>query len=158
MAVTMQKTIKITGDPVGRSLRKRYREASHPAWEETGQQFHLQMRPKRFTETHAKEAKYKRRAAKYTNRKQRKFGHRNPLEYTGTTKALVRTARIKARGGTGQHGSRGGVQVIYRGGRQFNRKNPHSDIDMVDEFTRLTEREALLLGIAWETRFQARFR
>ena len=153
--VFVQKTI-VVGEPVGRSLRKRYREAALPSWEETGKQFHVQMRPNRFTHRHATEAGYKKRDPKYNRQKFKKYGHTYPLVKTGEVRSLVKTARIKARSGTGQANNQGGVKVTYRGARKLNFKNPHSDINMVEEFTTITEREALLLGIAWQARFQPR--
>lgn len=155
--VSLQRAVQVTGPNIGRSLRKRYTEASEPSWQEVGQTFHTKFRPNRFTEAHAIEAGYKARKLRYLKQKFRKFGHRNPLEYSGETKALVRTAHIKARKGTGAEGNRGGVKITYRGARKLNLRSKHSDINMADEFRRVTLRESMLLGIDYQTRFEARF-
>ena len=145
-------------EPVKRALWKQYNEASTEAWQETGKMFHVDMRPRRFTESHGREAGYKKRKAKYTKRKFCEFGHKNPLERTGEVKRLVKSAKIVARGGTGQRGNQGGARVIYRGARKLNYINPHSDINMRAEFTRITEREAMTLGIAHGVRLKEKFK
>lgn len=149
--------IRVKGVNVGRSLRKKFGEASLPAWEETGKQFHTQYRPKRFTEEHARAARYGKRKESYLKRKERQFGHRDPLKFSGEVFRLTRTAGISARKGTGQIGNQGGVKVTYRGARKLNLRHPNSQIKMNEEFTRITRREATTLGLAFETRFKQRF-
>jgi hypothetical protein len=150
-------TARVRGMNIGRSLRKAYTEASEPSWEETGRTFHHQMRPARFTHKHAREAGYMKRKPGYEKRKFRRFGHTYPLVWSGEVKRLVATARIKARKGTGQAGNQGGVQVIYPGARKLNLRSKHTNIRMNEEFTRVTDREAGLLGLYFETRFSMRF-
>lgn len=70
---------------------------------------------------------------------------------------LVRTANIKARKGTGAEGNKGGVTVAYRGARKLNLRHRSAKFSMADEFRRITNRESLLLGIDFQTRFEARF-
>lgn len=154
--VTMQKVVRIHGENIGRSLRNRYVKASQPAWDETGQMFHLRYRPNRFTEAHAKEADYLKRKAKYTKQKYRKFGHTNPLEWSGELKRQTQTANIKVRKGVGTIGEQGGAEVAYRA-RIFNVRNKNTEINMRDEFRRLTDREAQLLGMYFTVRFESRF-
>lgn len=154
--VAMQKMVRIHGENIGRSLRHKYAEASKPSWDETGQMFHLRHRPDRFTEDHAKEAGYLRRKAKYTKQKFQKFGHRNPLEWSGELKRQTQTAGIKVRQGTGTIGQQGGVEVVYKA-RAFNLRNKNTQINMRDEFQRLTDREAQLIGMYFTVRFESRF-
>ena len=149
--------VKIHGENVGRSLRKKYAAASQPSWAETGQTFHIRYRPKRFTHKHASEAGYGRRKAGYNRRKLRKFGHTYPLVWSGEVKRLTQTARIAARKGTGRVGNQGGVKMTYRGARKLNLKHPKSDINTREEFTRVTDREAKTLGQYWQARFSPRF-
>lgn len=150
-------TAKVRGQNVGRSLRKAYGEASEPSWEETGRKFHHQYRPKRFTHKHAREAGYMKRKPGYEKVKFRRFGHTYPLVFSGEVKRLVATARIKSRKGTGQAGNQGGVQVLYPGARKLNLRHKDSEIRMNQEFTRVTDHEATLLGLYFETRFSMRF-
>ena len=150
-------SVKIYGENVGRSMRKQYVEASGPAWEEVGHDFHLRYRPKRFTRSHARAAGYEKRNRKYNDFKWRRFKHSNPLEKTGEVKRLVKTARVEARLGTGQEKNRGGVKVTYRGARKLNFKTRFTKINMVAEFTHVTERETQELGMNFQTRFEPRF-
>ncbi len=149
--------VKIHGENVGRSLRKKYGEASEPSWEETGRHYHIVYRPKRFTHAHARAAGYTPRKAAYNRRKLRKFGHTYPLVWAGEVKRLVASANITVRKGTGRLGSQGGVKVSYRGARKLNLRSRHTDINMADEFTRVTDQEATTLGQYWQARFQPRF-
>ena len=149
--------IKFRGENVGRSLRKAYTEASEPSWEETGRTFHHQYRPKRFTHAHATAAGYGKRKPGYQKRKFRRFGHTYPLVFTGEVRRLVATAHIRARKGTGEVGNQGGVRVSYPGARKLNLRSKHTNIRMNEEFTRVTDQEATLLGLYFETRFSMRF-
>ena len=153
----LQNAVKISGLNVGRSLRDAYVAASVPTWEDAGRQFHLKLRDHRFSHRHATEAGYTPRQAKYTKQKFRKFGHTYPLQWSGETRRLVATARITARAGTGQINNQGGVKIAYPGARKLNFRNPHTDINMADEFRRVTDRETTTLGQTWQTRFSIRF-
>ncbi|MEM6980602.1 MAG: hypothetical protein AAF539_13145 [Planctomycetota bacterium] len=149
--------VKIHGENIGRSLRKRYADASGVSWEETGQTFHLQYRPKRFTHKHARQAGYGKRKPRYNRVKLRRFGHTYPLVFSGEVRRLTQSARIIARKGTGRIGNQGGVRVTYRGARKLNFRHPDSNINMVREFTTVTDQEAITLGQYWQARFQPRF-
>ena len=150
-------TARVRGHNIGRSLRNDYVAASEPSWEETGRTFHHQYRPKRFTHKHAKEAGYMKRKPGYEKKKFRRFGHTYPLVWSGETKRLVATAHIKTRRGTGKFGNQGGVRVSYPGGRKLNLRHKNSKIRMNEEFTRIPDAEATLLGLYFETRFSMRF-
>jgi hypothetical protein len=103
------------------------------------------MRDERFTKSHARKAHYKKRRGEeaglsrqaffssYTGQKQRKFGHTRPLEFTGETRRLVKTANITST-------SKGG-KVRYPGARKFNFRNRYSSIRMSEEFRRLLPSE-----------------
>ena len=153
----LQNNVKIHGPGIGRSLRTAYTEASVPAWMDTGRNFHLQYRPKRFTHKHATEAGYAERKPKYVREKFRKYGHTYPLVKTGEARRLAATARITARAGTGQADNRGGTKIAYPSLRKLNFRSPHSDIHMAEEFRRVTDRESVLLGHYFIARFTPRF-
>lgn len=171
--ITKQKAIQIHGEPVGRSLRKAYTAASKPSWEDTGREFHKNYRLDRFTHRHATEANYGERKKKYTMQKLRKYGHTRPLEKSGEAKKLSASARIVARGGSGASKEvivsvghlthvtnvedRGGVRVVYASLRKLNFRHPMSDINMADEFRRITDRESLSLGNFFASKFKPRF-
>jgi len=138
--------------PVPRTMRKVYTKARKEGWTSTGKLFHEEMRDKRFTKEHARTARYRKRSGEefesnkeskafrqsYTGQKYRKFGHTRPLEYTGETRRLVRTANISST-------SKGG-RVKYPGARKLNFRNPHSSIQMSKEFRKLTGAEKRTLA------------
>ena len=71
---------------------------------EAGKLWHVDIRPKHFTNRGATEYGYRPRQGErgsggkfnssYTARKLRKFGHTRPLEYTGETKRMSRIVRV----------------------------------------------------------------
>lgn len=71
----------------------------------------------------------------YTGRKLKKFGHTDPLKYTGETYQLGKVAKIKA--------TRKESRVLLPVG--LNRKHPKSQIRMRDEATRVLPEEARYL-------------
>jgi hypothetical protein len=139
---------------VPKNLKAFHREASHRTWEAIGKYFHENMRDKRFSREHAREAGYKPRKGEtappnskehrqsYYYRKLKRhqaIGYDRPgapLVFSGETRELVRTANLDvARSGLG-------VKIKYPGARKLNFKHPKSEIVMSDEFTRITDREA----------------
>jgi hypothetical protein len=149
------RAIKVTErGAVPRNMRKAYTAASKLAWVEAGKWFHTNRRDLRFTTAHARKAGYLPRRGEepglsrreyflsYTGRKQRRYGHRRPLEYSGETRRLVRSASMTSTSKS--------VRVAYAGARKFNFRNPHSQIRMADEFRRLTADEPALIGGAYD--------
>lgn len=121
--------------PTPRNFRKAFNAASKQAWHETGVEFHDQFRDNRFTHRHATLAGYSLRKRSYTMRKLKLHKHTNPLEFSGTTRKLVR--RIVSISSTSK-----GNSVRYPGARVFNFRHPKSDVNMVQEFTTVTQQEA----------------
>lgn len=65
---------------------------------ETGEKYHDDLLPLRFTKQGARRLGYRPRSAKYTAKKLRKFGHDNPFVYSGISKQeALRVQRIKAK-------------------------------------------------------------
>lgn len=133
-----------------RGMRKAYNAAAKEAWAETGLLFHKEMSDKRFTHRHATEAGYQKRTSKYELRKLRQFGHTNPLEFTGRTRRMVRTASITS--------VSKGVSVRYGGANTLNFRNPKANkpIDMAAEFRTVTEVEANELAKFFDKNLDAR--
>lgn len=143
-ATVMRDHIRNRG-PTPRNLRKAMTAAKRVAWRETGEYFHDQFRDNRFTPEHAKEAQYYKRkgenlpfgskgwARSYTGRKFAKFGHTNPLEFSGETRKAVASANITA--------TTKGVKVAYAGARKLNFQHPKSRIKPNEEFMRVTRDE-----------------
>lgn len=110
--------------------RKEMRASLKQTWANIGKFFHLNMRDKRFTKEHAIKAGYALRKGEdkgtgtkeffksYTGRKFKKFGHTRPLEFTGRTRAAVRSANISS--------TSNGGKVAYPGANVFNYHNPFS--------------------------------
>jgi len=137
-------------DLAARELRKYLREV----WRMAGERWHQTMRPQHFTRAGARKYGYLPRAGErgnerrnfrssYTGRKLRRFGHTNPLVYTGLSMALTRPRDVRA--------TAKGVRVVMNS-PGFNRRNPRSRINMREELTRVTEEEANLLARLMEER------
>ena len=121
------------------------------SWLKAAKHFHAEMRDKRFTIEHARAAGYAPRKGdgktgkefwrSYQGRKQKKYGHQRPLEFTGKTRAAVR-AYVSL-----SSTSKGG-KAAYPGARVFNYKNPKSDpaMNLALEFRRITPAEAIELA------------
>lgn len=135
-------------------MAKVFNVSKKEAWYQNALYFHQHMRDDRFTEAHAKEAGYAARKgeqmaqgtkafrASYTGRKLKRFGHTRPLEYSGESRRNVRMASISST-------SKGG-KASYRGAAKFNFRHPKSKIRMNEEFTRLTQTEAEILGYVYD--------
>lgn len=117
-----------------RGMRKVMNAVTKETWFETGIEFHSQFSDARFTHAHASKAGYAPRSKNYERRKLKKFGHTNPLEFSGTTRRLVRTASVTS--------TSKGANVRYPGARAFNFKNPKMQANMVQEFTKVLPEEA----------------
>lgn len=114
-----------------RGNAKAVNSALKAGWARAGRYFHDNLRDVRFTEEHARKAGYAPRSGSqfaigskefwrsYLGRKLKKFGHMRPLEFSGQTRAAVRSyANISST-------SKGG-RVAYPGARAFNYRNPFS--------------------------------
>lgn len=117
-----------------RKFRKAFNAASKQSWHETGQHFHETMREDRFTQRHATLAGYTPRKNRYQAQKFKAKGHTRPLEFSGTARRLTRMASISS--------TSKGNSVRYPGARVFNFRHPKSDVNMVQEFTTVTQQEA----------------
>lgn len=100
--------IHYTGSPDAKA--KALRGAVKAAMEETGQFWWQQILPVHFTTEGEKRYGYQARTKAYTLRKTRKFGHRNPLVWSGALKRdVTQRARVV--------GSSKGVKVHMQGPR-----------------------------------------
>ena len=84
--------------PVPGVMRREQNALSKDAWDGAGYHWGEEFREKHFTEAGAAEYGYRRRTAKYEKRKERLYGHRRPLVYTGESEQrsgayTVRTQR-----------------------------------------------------------------
>lgn len=144
---------------VPRGMKRAYGRASKAAWYETGVRFHTEHRDDRFTHEHARKAGYKKRKGEdagltgkafwqsYTGRKLRFKKHTRPLEWSGDTRRAVRMGSITST-------SKGG-KVAYAGARKLNFRSPHSDINMAEEFRRLTPGEMSSLAKFYDDKLDA---
>ncbi|WP_160149732.1 hypothetical protein [Roseiconus lacunae] len=111
------------------------------------------MRLKRFTHQHARDAGYApRRGAEmegekgfsqtYTGKKLRRHGHTLPLVYSGETKAATEHVRVDVVSAvvTGE-GEAGTVRLEYPKAIGFRRRPTGSDVNMLEEFTKLLATE-----------------
>ena len=154
-------TIKIRErGPTPRSMRKVWTASSRTAFADTGEHFHDHYRDRRFTHSHARAAGYKRRKGEgqpvgsksrkrsYTGRKESRYGHSRPLEFSGKTRDKIETAyKVTSTSKKGR--------VAYRGARVFNFRPPKSQINMAEEFRRLLPEEEVQLGQHYDSRLDA---
>jgi hypothetical protein len=151
---------------VPRRFRVVQNESSRAAWRAVGQMFHDTMRDKRFSKEHGLKAGYAKRRGEeagasgkafwksYTGEKQKKWHHTRPLEWSGTTRRNVRSARYETQAteygvaGPGKRG--GGIRIFYPGAQAFNFRPKGGRIHMRDEFTRLLKEEVDTLTREYE--------
>ena len=107
------------------------------AWESVGKRWRGRMLQKHFTVAGASRYGYVRRSFEYNQRKQREKGHRNPLVWSGKSKALAKMATIRT--------TRKGAKVIMRV-PTLNRTPRGRRMNMNRELTRVTTAEAELLA------------
>lgn len=110
-----------------------------------GIMWHRQFRPRHFTHEGSRLYGYTARKGargsavkfkgSYTARKLKAFGHTNPLVFSGLSLRLSKIRDVRAT----RHGNR----VILPTG--FNRRNPHSNIDMRAEVTAVVRSEEVKL-------------
>jgi hypothetical protein len=123
---------------------KWHNEAAKEGWQHTARYWHVTLRDKHFTEAGAREYGYTKRKGEgmvrgskaykrsYTGRKEARFGHTRPLEFSGKSRRLTGTARISgtAKGAT-----------VRMNAPALNFKHPKSQIVMRDELTRISQPE-----------------
>jgi hypothetical protein len=148
-----------------RGFKRAFGISSKSAWVSAGKLFHSEMRDDRFSVAHGRKAGYTPRQGEqagtsgrlfwrsYTGRKLRKWHHRRPLEWSGETRRAVRSASITSTATryTTAGSSGGGVRVAYAGARKFNFRNPHSNINMAEEFRRILPEEAERIARQYES-------
>ena len=132
---------------VPRKMRKQHNAASKSSWLSTATLFHAEYRDRRFTESHAAKAGFYKRKRKYEQKKRRMFGHNRPNEFSGDTRAAVRTATVSAT-------SKGG-RIRYPGARKLNFKNPKSRIRPSVEFRHIIPEEEHELAYHYDQRYDA---
>lgn len=118
---------------VARGSRRQFGQLSSMSFQAMGEFFHSNLRDRRFTREHANSAGYTERKESYQRKKMRMFRHNRPLEFTGESRARARVAKIKSSAMRGE--------VRYPGLRKFNFRNPHSSINMHQEFVTILNRE-----------------
>lgn len=80
-----------------RGMAKAFAEAREKAMADVGRHWHGQMLPKHFEESAFARYKYEPRSPRYVKRKERKYGHRRPLVFTGTLmRTVLGAAQIRA--------------------------------------------------------------
>lgn len=92
----MSRLIKIERKgPTPGVARKRHNRIAKVVWADVAIVWGEVMRPKHFTEAAVSEYRYRKLSKQYEDRKQRYFGHRRPMVYTGETEQ--RTANYQVR-------------------------------------------------------------
>ena len=76
----------VTAENSPRAIARRMAEMTMLGFRESLEWWHAEVAPKHFEPQAVYLYNYQHRSIKHTNRKMRKYGHRNPLEFSGTTK------------------------------------------------------------------------
>lgn len=130
--------------------QRAWNKLARESWQEVGHWWHETIRPKHFTAEGKAEYQYAPRSGErsgsggkafwrsYTGRKLRSKGHTLPLVFTGELRARSAVARIQ----TFATSSGAGVRIFLPQAQKANFRNKHSSIDMRDELTRVSLREA----------------
>lgn len=122
---------------IGRDLTKTIVEVRRWAMEDLGLHFHANNLPRRFTVAGGIFLGFQRRSAKYEARKLRRFGHRDPLVWSGASRTLalgIRDIRVKANRNSSS------VRIVIHA-RGLNRRAADSTIRMQDEIRFVSPRE-----------------
>lgn len=136
MTVPFQVTIRERG-PTPRKFRKAFTNSAKEAWFETGVYYQANFTDERFTHRHATLAGYAKRSPRYEKRKRREQGHTYPLVKSGRTRMGSRRARIVSTSGR--------LKISWPNVRALNFRNPTSQINTREEFTKVlpSEQQAL---------------
>ena len=119
--------------PTPRKFRKAWNGSAKDAWFETGLFFQATMTDDRFTHRHATLAGYAKRSPLYEKRKRQEEGHTYPLVKSGRTRMGSRRARITS---TSER-----LKIAWPNVRALNLRNPKSQINTREEFTRVIPHE-----------------
>lgn len=120
-------------------MAKQHNAISKQSWDGLGYVWGEEFRPKHFTEAGASEYGYRPRTAEYEKKKQRMFGHKNPLEYTGETKRKTEHYRVSA--------TADGATVTMRAGHlNFTRR--------ANELRTISSGEARSLAKSWSETYE----
>jgi hypothetical protein len=150
--------LRISKKRYPRGMQKAHRARQNTSYKEVGAHFLANHVDVRFTPAHAREAGYYLRKGEgmlfgskpfwrsYSGRKFKKFGHMNPLQFTGAS-------RQRAKVGATSRASSQGVRIPFPALRVFNFRHPQSRIQMNHEFRRITRREAIRLSIVFGTTY-----
>ena len=127
-----------------RGMAKELNRIKKDTWRDTGIYFHRSMLPLRFTKRGGEMLRYAKRKGEgipksdprykrsYTGRKERKFGHTDPMVYTGESKGIARIRDVRS--------TSKGVKIVI-GARKLNFRHPKSKIQMNVEIRRVTTQE-----------------
>jgi len=124
--------LKLTGLPAGipRSTRDQMLKAAFHA---TGVEWHTELRPEKFTRAGARKYHYERRTKKYRATKRKRFGHDNPLEFSGVSKTSSRIRDVRA--------SSKKSRVVTQA-RAFNIRPKGHKRTLAEEYTAITQGDA----------------
>ena len=118
-------------------MKRDVNRAMKTAFDQTGHWFLKNKIPIRFTQRGFYLLQYSKRSPKYERSKITKFGHRDPLVYTGITRDnTLSGSRVKA---TGQ-GNDARARIILNA-RGLNRRPKNSKINKADEVRRVAPAE-----------------
>ena len=132
-----------------RRLAKAMTDAQKTSWNDTGVVYHSERRDLRFTDDHARKARYGPRQGErlprnsreyfisYTGRKERLHGHTRKMEFSGQTRREVSQVRISV--------TSKGARLSYAGARKLNLRGRGQRVRPNEEFRRFTRDDEQVL-------------
>lgn len=124
-----------------RNMLKTLRQVKKRGFMAMGTQWHRKMRPQHFTRAAYAKYGYKRRTPAHEKLKEKMYGHRRPLVFSGESEQLSRIRDVRA--------TAKGARVVMRVPRLNIRRSANSP-NMREEMTRIAikERDRLVAGFA----------
>lgn len=129
---------------VQRGSRRDFNQLSEIAFTDIATYFHANMRADRFTSRHAQIVGYTPRKPSYERKKKALMRHNNPLVWSGKSRdASMTGVTIRTSGKQ--------AEVRYPSLRGLNRKHPASQVNMVQDFIKMSNREVATLVRRYDT-------
>ena len=88
--------VKFVGAASGKIAKRNLNKITKEGFHLMGTVWHRSFRPKHFTAAGASEYGYRPRSPEYERRKQKRFGHKLPLVWTGESRTRSRVRNVKA--------------------------------------------------------------
>lgn len=110
-----------------------WKEIIKESWNSAGILWHKNLLNKHFTQKGAAEYRYQKRSWRYTKRKQKKFGHRKPLVYTGELKRHVKRVEDVRANSKGARVVLHGPRYLYQYRKDLNAPDKAFELQQISK-------------------------